>query len=81
MTGFIGLFILFGIVVLIAVLAMKNKQNNNLTAQFYETHWLLPITENPALIFEKFNNQKVYLRHGNLQTAEAENVQFYWCEW
>ena len=62
MTACVGLFILFGIVILIAVLGMKNKQNRNRTTQFYERNSLIPIIEIPATIFEKFNNQKVYCR-------------------
>ena len=81
MTACVGLFILFGIVILIAVLGMKNKQNRNRTTQFYERNSLIPIIEIPATIFEKFNNQKVYCRQGNLRTANAEIVPFYWCEW
>ena len=81
MTGCIGLFILFGIVIFIAILGMKNKQNRNRTVQFYEQHSLIPITEIPTVIFEVFNNQVVYCRQGNLQTTNSETVPFFWCEW
>lgn len=82
MTGCIGLLILLGIVILIAVLGMKTRKDAVQTAEFYSAHNLGLVTEIPSAIYKAIGADKVYSRQGMLKlTKTGEEISFYWCEW
>ena len=76
MTGCIGIFMLLGIVVLIAVLGLQSKKNSDETAEFFEKHSLVAITNVPSAIFEAIGVEPFYCRQGIVN-----EIPIFWCRW
>ena len=81
MVGVIGLFMLIGITVLIAISNQKNSADTSRTSEFYQRHALVPVSEIPAEIFKAIGAEKIYCRQGNLKTVAGQDVPLLWCEW